>query len=248
MNKPIALPGTQKLAEVCEATWPPASRKALGAWVIRDGKGGGNRVSAATEAWPVTDADLPIAENAMRALGQDPLFQIREGDDRLDRLLEAHGYRVRDPVNLWAKATAELAAAPIPRATIYTMWPPLELVRDIWTAGGVSAARQAVMERATCEKTALLARNGDHPAGAAFAGIHDGVAMVHALYVKLQERRQGIGGMLIRAAAKWAQGHGAETLGLIVTQGNHAANPLGGGGGMSRVGHYHYRVHPDVPV
>ena len=52
MNKPIALPGTQKLAEVCEATWPPASRKALGAWVIRDGKGGGNRVSAATEACP----------------------------------------------------------------------------------------------------------------------------------------------------------------------------------------------------
>lgn len=131
MNKPIPLPGALKLAEVCEATWPPASTTVLGAWVIRDGQGGGNRVSAATEAWPVTDADLPMAETAMRALGQEPLFQIREGDDKLDALLDSHGYTVRDPVNLWAAATAPLAAAPIPRGTVYTMWPPLELVRDI---------------------------------------------------------------------------------------------------------------------
>ena len=246
MNKPIPLPGALKLAEVCEATWPPASQKAMGAWVIRDGKGGGNRVSAATEAWPVTDADLPVAEKAMRALGQEPLFQIREGDDKLDALLATHRYTVRDPVNLWAAATSKLSEAPIPRATIYTMWPPLELVRDIWTEGGVGEARQAVMERATCEKTALLARNGDHPAGAAFAGIHDGVAMVHALFVKPQVRRQGVGGMLIRAAAKWALGHGAETIGLIVTQGNHAANPLYADLGLTRVGHYHYRIHPDA--
>lgn len=244
MTKPITLPGALKLAEVCEATWPPASHKALGAWIIRDGKGGGNRVSAATEAWPVTDADLPVAEQAMRALDQEPLFQIREGDDKLDALLEAHGYVVRDPVNLWAGSTAALANVTIPRATVYTMWPPLELVRDLWADGGIGAARQAVMERADCEKTALLVRNGDHPAGAAFAGIHDGVAMVHALYVKPAERRQGAGALLIRAAAKWALGHGAETIGLIVTQGNHAANPLYADLGLARVGHYHYRAHP----
>ena len=59
MTKPIRLPNAAKLAEVCEATWPPASHRALGAWTIREGRGGGNRVSAATEAWPVTDAELP---------------------------------------------------------------------------------------------------------------------------------------------------------------------------------------------
>lgn len=245
MTKPIPLPGAAKLAEVCEATWPPASKKALGAWTIRDGRGGGNRVSAATEAWPVTDADLPVAERAMKALGQVPLFQIREGDDKLDSLLESHGYLVRDPVNLWAIATAPLADVQFPRATIYTMWPPLELVRDIWTDGGIGEARQAVMERATCEKTAILARGGDHPAGVAFAAIHERVAMVHALYVKPSMRRQGVGGMIIRAAAKWALNRGAETLGLMVTQGNHAANPLYADLGMTRVGHYHYRVHPE---
>ena len=36
MTKPIPLPGAPKLAEVCEATWPPATRKAFGAWTIRE--------------------------------------------------------------------------------------------------------------------------------------------------------------------------------------------------------------------
>lgn len=242
MTKPLTLPGTAELAAVCEATWPPATRKQLGAWTIRDGQGGGNRVSAATEAWPVTDADLPTAEAAMRELGQELLFQIREGEGRLDTLLENHGYVVRDPVNLWAVAAADLAHEPIPRGTVYTMWPPLQLVRDIWEDGGIGAARQAVMDRAATPKTALLARVGDQPGGVGFVSIHDGVAMVHALYVKPTLRRRGAGRLMLRAAAKWAQGHGVEVLGLVVTQGNHAANPLYADLGMTRVGQYHYRV------
>jgi len=245
MTRPLRLPDAAKLSEVCEATWPPAARHHLGAWTIRDGQGGGNRVSAATEDWPVTDADLPAAEAAMRALGQVPLFQIREGEGKLDALLESHGYVLRDPVNLWAVAVAELIREPIARATAYTMWPPLELVRDIWQDGGIGDARQAMMERAVCPKTAILARVGDYPGGAAYAGVHDGIAMVHAIHVLASQRRKGAGSLLLRAAAKWAQGEGADVLSLIVTQGNHAANPLYASMGMTRVGHYHYRVHPN---
>jgi len=245
MTKPLVLPDAAQLREVCEVTWPPASREHLGAWTIRDGKGGGNRVSAATEDWPVTEADLPAAEAAMRALGQVPKFQIREGEDKLDALLEGHGYQLLDPVNIWAVPVADLTREPIPRATAYTMWPPLELVRDIWEDGGIGAARQAVMARAECPKTAILARVDDYPGGAAYAGIHDGIAMIHAIHVLPAMRRQGAARLLIRAAAKWAAGQGTEVLSLIVTQGNHAANPLYASLGMRRVGHYHYRVHPD---
>ncbi len=245
MTQNVPLPDTAKLMEVCEATWPPAGREHLGAWTIREGKGGGSRVSAATEDWPVTDADLPAAEAAMRALGQVPLFQIREHEDKLDALLESHGYILRDPVNLWAAPVAELTRDPIPRATAYTMWPPLELVREIWEDGGIGAARQAVMERATCPKTAILARVGDYPGGAAYVGLHDGIAMVHAIHVLPAHRRQGAGRLLLRAAAKWAQKQGADVISLIVTQGNHAANPLYASLGMTRVGCYHYRVHSE---
>lgn len=245
MNKPLHLPGPKKLIEVCEVTWPPAARQHLGAWTVRDGQGGGNRVSATTEHWPATDADLPAAENAMLSLGQERLFQIRSGEDKLDALLEEHGYIIRDPVNIWAIETAKLTAEPIQRATAYTMWPPLELVREIWADGGIGAERQAVMERADCEKAAVLVRVLDHPGGAAYVGLHDGIAMVHGLHVMPAERRKGAGSLLVRAAAKWAEGHGAKVLSLIVTQGNHAANPLYTSLGMTLVGHYHYRVRPE---
>lgn len=245
MTKPLHLPDAKTLIEVCEATWPPAARQHLGAWTIRDGKGGGNRVSAATKDWPVTDADLPAAERAMQALGQERLFQIREGDEKLDALLEEHGYMVRDPVNIWAIDVSALTDEPIPTATAYTMWPPLELVREIWADGGIGAARQAVMERADCEKAAMLVRILDHPGGAAYIGLHNGVAMMHALYVLPDQRRKGAAQLLIRAGAKWAQGHGAEVLSLIVTKGNHAANPLYANMGFSHVGDYHYRVRPN---
>ncbi|GKY88786.1 GNAT family N-acetyltransferase [Sinisalibacter aestuarii] len=245
MTRPLHLPDAAKLLEVCEVTWPPAARQHLGAWTIRDGQGGGQRVSAATEDWPVTDADLPAAEAAMLALGQERLFQVREGEEKLDALLADRGYTMRDPVNIWAIDVARLTAEPIPRATAYTMWPPLELTREIWEDGGIGAARQAVMERADCEKTAILSRVGDYPGGAAYVGLHDGIAMIHAIHVLPSQRRQGAATLLLRAAAKWAQGHGAQVLSLLVTEGNHAANPLYAGIGMTRVGHYHYRVRPE---
>ena len=77
MSKPVPLPGAAKLAEVCEATWPPASQKALGAWTIRDGQGGGNRVSAATLEGAFSEADIDRAEAGMRGFGQAPLFMVR---------------------------------------------------------------------------------------------------------------------------------------------------------------------------
>ena len=67
------------LAQVMEATWPPARTQHLGPWTIRDGAGGGKRVSAATADGIWTEADLAQAEAAMRAQGMRPLFLIREG-------------------------------------------------------------------------------------------------------------------------------------------------------------------------
>lgn len=60
------------LAEVTEATWPPAATHRHGPWLIREGQGGGQRVSAASATGNWTEADIPTAEAAMRALGQPP--------------------------------------------------------------------------------------------------------------------------------------------------------------------------------
>ena len=93
-------PGADQLMALCEATWPPARSFASGAFLLRDGAGGGKRVSAATllpgASW--SEDDRLRAEQEMRALGQQPLFQIRAGEERLDATLEAAGEQVKGAV------------------------------------------------------------------------------------------------------------------------------------------------------
>ncbi len=47
--------------------------------------------------------------------------------------------------------------------------------------------------------------------------------MLHAVEVREAQRRKGVGGHLLRAAANWAGRQGAERLALVVTAQNLAA-------------------------
>jgi len=234
-------PGIHALYAVTEATWPPAATERLGPVTIRDGAGGGKRVSAATVSGAVTEAALDRAEAAVRALGQVPLFQVREGDGPLEAMLEARGYRTIDPVNLYLAPVAAFTGERLPRVTTFTVWEPLEIMRDIWAEGGIGPARVAVMERAAGPKTGLFGRMKDQPAAAGFVAVHDGIAMVHALEVRPRHRRAGLGRLMMRQAAHWAAGQDARHLAVICTQANEAANGLYSAMGFSRVGTYHYR-------
>ncbi|WP_421701528.1 GNAT family N-acetyltransferase [Aliiroseovarius sp.] len=236
------LPSVETLMEVCEATWPPAKRELKGAWTVRDGAGGGKRASATTENFPTTEADVKQAEEAMADLGQPLLFQIRPGDEPLDKMLEAHGYDIIDPVNIWAVAVDQITRETAPPVSGFAVWPPLNIMTELWEQGGIHVQRRAVMDRACEPKTGLLGRTDDTPAGAGFVAIHDDIAMIHALHVDPKLRRMGTGRHMILTAAHWAQAQGAKVLSLIVTQGNLAANPLYASLGMQLVGHYHYRI------
>jgi len=235
------LPDIAKILDVCEATWPPASVTTQGAWTIREGQGGGQRVSSATENWPTTEADLATAEKAMRALGQELIFQVRPGEEHLDEMLGQHGYALHDPVNIYAVPVTEILAHTKPPVSGFAIWPPMAIMHELWQSAGTSAGRIAVMQRAEGPKAALLGRTDDQPAGVAFVAMHDGIAMLHALEVMGHLRRRGTARNLLITAAEWAAENGAETLSLIVTQGNHAANPLYASLGMRLLGHYHYR-------
>lgn len=229
----------QILAQVMEATWPPARAQRVGPWTIRDGAGGGKRVSAATadDAW--SEADLPVAEASMQAQGDVPLFLIREGDAALDAALDARGYHVVDPVVAYACPVVGLE--PPPHMTTFAHWPPLAIVRDLWAEGGIGPARLAVMNRVSGEKTAILVRQGDRPAGAAFVALSGATAMLHALEITPARRRQGSAHHILQAAALWAQDHGADSLSLVVTAANGPARALYASFGMQVVGHYQYR-------
>ena len=231
----------QTLYDVIENTWPPASARAHGPWIIRDGQGGGQRVSAATPTGPVSGKDIAVAEAAMRDLDQPLLFMIRDGDDALDALLADAGYPVVDPVNLYACDIAHLRTDHPPRVATFCIWEPLEIMRDIWAAGGIGPARVEVMARAKTPKTAIFGRSNNRPAGAGFVSIHDGIAMVHALEVLERHRREGLGRYMMHQAAFWAADHGAKHMSVICTAANGAANTLYTSMGFTLVGQYHYR-------
>lgn len=230
------------LRDLAEATWPPAETRQVGPWLIRDGRGGGQRVSAASPAGDWAEADIPLAEAAMQELGQTPLFVLWPEDSALDAVLEARGYRRHDPVVIYEGAAEALAATEPPFLSTFPHWPPMGIARALWAEGGIGPARLAVMDRVNLPKTAILGRTGDRAAGVAFVAVSGDGAMLHALEVSPALRRQGTAHNILRSAARWSLDHGATRLYLLVTEINSNARHLYASLGMSVVGHYHYRV------
>ena len=224
-----------------EPTWPPAATAQVGPWLIRQGCGGGKRVSAASALQAVSEADLPMAEAAMAALGQGLLFMLRPEDGALDQMLAEQGYSVVDPVVIYAAASAPLAALPLDAVAAIPHWPPLEIARDIWAEGGIGTARIAVMDRVSLPKTAILGRSSGRAAGVGFVAATPDVAFLHALEVRPALRRQGTAANIVKMAAKWAVLQGVEQLALAVTKANGPARHLYASLGMVVVGSYHYR-------
>lgn len=229
---------------VMDATWPAARFLARGPWTLRRGRGGGNRVSAATLDGPPWKADVEFAEREMRGFGQEPLFMIRPGDETLDKTLKARGYAIRDAVTIYSCPVEHLCDLALPRVTVFTVWQPLAIMREIWATGGTGPERLAIMDRVQAPKTGLMARFNDKPGGVAFVGIHRGIAMLHALEILPHQRQQGLGGWMMRAAAIWAAAQGAHTMSVMCTTANKGANALYTSLGLDVVGHYHYRFIP----
>ena len=231
-------PSPAALARAMEATWPPAAARRLGPVLLREGRGGGGRVSAATVEDTWSEADIDAAEAVMGR----PLWRVRSGEDALDAALAARGHALRDPTRLWWAEAAALAPEAPERLTGFAVWPPVAIMRDLWAAGGIGPERLAVMARVEVPKTGLLARAADRPAGVAFVAAVEGVAMVHAIEVAPASRRRGVGLSLLRHAAWWARVRGARHLALAVTEGNGPANALYARTGMTPAPGYHYRV------
>lgn len=231
-----------RLYEVCEHTWRPRTSTPVGPFILRDGDGGGKRVSAATVTGPYTDTDLAQIEAAMVGLGQSPLFMIRRGDEGFDEDLTARGYRVVDPVHLLIGGCATIAHQKPKDGMIYHAWPPLAAQCDIWETDGIGAARLRTMDRVEDPKTSIMIRHNDRAAGTCFVAMHDGIAMLHGLVIDNWARRQGLANQIMGAAAHWAQNIGAERISVLVVKSNAPANALYASLGMENVGSYHYRM------
>ncbi|MEM9850607.1 MAG: GNAT family N-acetyltransferase [Pseudomonadota bacterium] len=226
--------------DAVDATWPGARTVAAGDWRVREGLGGGQRVSAASTIRE--DADINVMETTQDALGQLHLAMVRGDQGALDRALATRGYRLHDPVDVWL-APVERVAAGYTRSlrAIFTT-APLAIMNEVWDAGGIGPARRAVMTRAAGPKTCILGRLGDRARGALFAAVHGPVSMVHAVEVQADARRQGVAERMVEAAAWWAADQGATHIGALTLQTNTAAQGVWRKLGLDVTTAYHYRV------
>lgn len=238
----MTLPTSQDLYPVIDATWPAAEMRQLGPLTLRRGAGGGSRVSATTTSGPASPEHLRAAELAMDEIGQPRLFMIQDGQDGFDQLLQFKGYEVMDPVWIYAAQVDDIATHRPPPVTSFEVWPPLASQKEVWASGGIGPERLAVMDRAAHPKITLLGRQDDVPAATTYVGIHEDIAMLHALEVSQEFRRKGLARHLTRAAAFWAKDNGAKYFALLTTQANEGANKLYSSLGMTIVGQYHYRI------
>lgn len=219
------------------ATWPAARVWDQDGWTLRDGAGGGKRVAAASAAEGARAVDLAAA------MPTGPLAMLRPDQAALDDELAALGYTVLDPTLIYASPVAELAQEP-PHVSLFDIWPPLAIMREIWAEGGIGPARLAVMDRAAGPKTGLIARLSDRAVGCGFCAIHDRIAMLHAVEIAPAYRRQGAARTMLHGAAHWALGQGADWLTLAVTEANTPARALYEDAGLQLITRYHYRHLP----
>lgn len=236
----MSRPDPARLFQAMDATWPAERFVPLGPWLLRQSEGAGQRVASASASGPVTADDITAAEGAMRAMAQIPLFQIRAGDAALDAALDARGYEIRDPVELFLAPVAALCGDPDGSQAV-PAWPMLAIQRRLWAEAGIGPGRLAVMDRAAGPKATILARHGQSPAGTGFVALEGNIAMAHALAVRPECRRRGVAGNMLGAMARWAQDMGAAYVALAVTKENFAAKGLYAKNSMVVAGAYHYR-------
>lgn len=233
---------TADIFAAVDATWAPASMRSVGSWTIREGRGGGQRVSAASADGPVAVADIPVAEAAMRALDQHPLFMVRGDQPDLDAMLADVGYAIKDPVDVWVGPATQVAEGYARSLAAIFVDYPMPILAEIWAAGGIGPGRLDVMRRVAQPKTCILGRLGDRPRGALFVAAHDGLAMAHAVEVRADARRQGVAERMMRAAAWWALQQGADRIAALTVQTNARTQSMWQKLGMQIATRYHYRI------
>lgn len=228
------------LARAFEATWPPAETRAAGGFRVGRGLGAGGRVGSARVEGVWREDDIALAEAIHRDWQQPALFRVADGDTDLAGALVARGYRQANPTAILDLPITRLTDRAMPPVTAFAIWPPLAIQREIWAAGAIGPARQAVMERVTGPRRAILGRIEDRAAGAAFVALDGDIAMLHAVEILPDWRRKGLASWMIRSAAIWAAEAGATRMALAVSRANDGALALYQRLGFEGAGGYAY--------
>ena len=238
----MTLKNNSSIFEIIDLTWPAKEFLELPEWKLRKSIKGGKRVSAVTAIGKSGIPAIQFVENTLEEWCQDKLFMIKAGENSLDEALKKRGYCIVDPTNIWSISAEALSMQQIPPVTAFSIFPPLAIQREIWTANGIDASRIEIMDRVKTPKTTIFGRINAKPAASAFVAVSNKIAMVHALIVDHKFQRQGMGKHVMQKVGVWAHQQGAESVVVLCTKQNQSANNFYKILGMKVIGEYHYRL------
>ena len=238
----MTLKNNSSIFETIDLTWPAKEFLELPEWKLRKSIKGGKRVSAVTAIGKSGIPAIQFVENTLEEWFQDKLFMIKAGENSLDEALKERGYCIVDPTNIWSISAEALSMQQIPPVTAFSIFPPLAIQREIWTANGIDSSRIEIMDRVKTPKTTIFGRINAKPAASAFVAVSNKIAMVHALVVDHKYQRQSMGKFVMRKVGAWAHQQGAESVVVLCTKQNQSANNFYKTLGMQVIGEYHYRL------
>ena len=228
--------------KLLEDTWPPGEVIHFDNWTIRISNGAGKRASAISLEGVWEEASFIRLKKFLKRLGKSEIFMIYQSGSLFEKELNNRNYQVFDKSCIFEISVSELIKNEPPPISMFSIWPPLEIQKQLWNSNGVGWQRQAVMNRANQIKTSILARWDDNPVASAFIAKSGNVAFLHALVVEQNFRRQGVARALIRYAGQWADRNNCARLMVVTTEANSAANSLYTSLKFQLVNKYHYRI------
>ena len=225
-----------------EDTWPPEQVIHFDDWTIRISDGAGKRASAISLEGTWEETSFRKLKDLLKKLGKSEIFMIYQSDSLLEKELNKLNYQVFDKSYIFEIPVTELIKSKPPPISMFSIWPPLHIQKELWNSNGIGWQRQSVMNRVSQIKTSILGRWSDNPVASAFIAKSGNVAFLHALVVDQNFRRQGVARALMQYAGQWAEKHNCAKLMVVTTEANVAATSLYTSLEFQLVNKYHYRI------
>ena len=225
-----------------EDTWPPEQVIYFENWTIRITDGAGKRASAISLEGTWEETSFRKLKDLLGKLGKSEIFIIHQSGSLFEKELNKLNYQVFDKSCIFEISVTELIKSKPPPMSMFSIWPPLHIQKELWNSNGIGLQRQFVMDRAIQLKTSILGRWNDNPVASAFIAKSGNMAFLHALVVDQNFRRQGVAQALMRHAGQWAEKHNCAKLMVVTTEENAAATSLYTSLEFQLVNKYHYRI------
>ena len=225
-----------------EDTWPPEQVTYFDDWTIRISDGAGKRASAISLEGTWEETSFRKLKDLLKKLGKSEIFMIYQSDSLFEKELNKLNYQVFDKSYIFEIPVTELIKSKPPPISMFSIWPPLHIQKELWNSNGIGWQRQSVMNRVSQIKTSILGRWSDNPVASAFIAKSGNVAFLHALVVDENFRQQGVARALMQHAGQWAEKHSCAKLMVVTTEANVAATSLYTSLEFQLVNKYHYRI------